>query len=540
MVKVYQSKFAHASIQGIALEGGGVQRPARRAQRGTAVALISCLLVSVGLAAPQMHAQPVEPHAVQLPHVSGPIAETPVSHAFDSARYAEVPADLGSRGYVEEEYLLSGSGEIYEWPAAGRLEALARGPYTTRILVRRPADKSRFSGAVVVEPFNSSLLVDLPFMWYYAHEHFMERGDIWIGVTIKPVSVQGLKRFDPHRYGRLSLANPLAPGERCADQELGPGDVSSEVGFAFDILGQLGALVRTDVAENPLHGYRVNRVYMTGISQTGGYVHTYLSAVAPLLTRDGGGRIYDGYLQSGNPPFNVVLNGCAKLLAPDDPRLRAPPVGVPVIEIASEGDTLGSNPVMRRPDSDQAPDLYRRYEIAGAAHTDSWTHRFYPNAADYTAAGGVLESKEKRCPPVDQPLADFPVRYAIHAIWENLDAWVVRGTPAPRAERLLLQHTQSGPIIETDREGNALGGVRSPFVDVPTAVWGGHRQGGGLCNLLGYEVPFSHARLKSLYSTHAVYARRVAADVQSLLGKGWLTRTDAEHIRMEANAAEVP
>mgnify|MGYP006186440903 CR=1 FL=1 len=43
---------------------------------------------------------------LELPQLSGPLAETSGSHAFLSSAHQSVPVDLQAYGYVEEEYLL--------------------------------------------------------------------------------------------------------------------------------------------------------------------------------------------------------------------------------------------------------------------------------------------------------------------------------------------------------------------------------------------------------------------------------------------------
>ena len=61
-------------------------------------------------------------------------------------------------------------------------------PYTTRVLVRRPASKSRFSGRVVVEMLNPSNLFDLNIGWAIHHDEIVRQGDAWVGITAKPVA----------------------------------------------------------------------------------------------------------------------------------------------------------------------------------------------------------------------------------------------------------------------------------------------------------------------------------------------------------------
>ena len=59
--------------------------------------------------------------------------------------------DLPKAGYVEEEFFISGRANVYDWGADSALTVkTANAPYTTRILLRRPANPQRFSGDVVV------------------------------------------------------------------------------------------------------------------------------------------------------------------------------------------------------------------------------------------------------------------------------------------------------------------------------------------------------------------------------------------------------
>ena len=90
-----------------------------------------------------------------IPRVIGPLPVTANSYPFGAANHQLVPEDLSRQGYVEEEYLVSGKANVYDWPAGG--PAVIRtpdAPYTTRVLVRRPRDPRRFSGNVVVEMLN--------------------------------------------------------------------------------------------------------------------------------------------------------------------------------------------------------------------------------------------------------------------------------------------------------------------------------------------------------------------------------------------------
>lgn len=484
----------------------------------------------------------VSPADIPLPQIDGPIPQTDRSHAYNSAAHSLVPQDLSSQGFVEEEYLFTATGRIYDLPPDGILRELGSGPYTTRIIVRRPTDPAKFNGAVVIEPLNSSAMADADLMWMFARDHFLQKGYAWIGITHKPVSGEALRRFDPVRYRTISFANPLPAEARCPDLEIGPDAKDTEVGFQFDMLGQLGALVRSDSLDNPLNGYAVSRVYMTGFSQTAGIARAYAVSVAPFLTRDGGKPIYDGYVMGGHGPFSNLFNNCDEVYFGGDPRLVVTPVGVPFIDVAVEGDVPVSR-FLRRPDSDRAPDLYRHYEVAGGTHSGEIFDKWGPRADDLKRAG-VESGPLKGCFPDATPPSQFPLNHAFNAIWQNLDEWVKSGTPPPRAKPLKFTKTTDGSyaladhmVPVRDKVGNAVGGVRSVAVEVPTARWVGARDGAPLCLRAGYGEPLDAAALKKLYPSREDYLQKVEASVGELIRGRWLTPEDGALIIEEARHA---
>src|SRR5688500_7942527 len=113
--------------------------------------------------------------------------------------------DLASVGYVQHEYLVSGTGAVYgpgkpdapERPTLSRAEIVPMGavatpdvPYTTRILVRAPADKSKFSGTVHIEAFHNQ--GEIAPIWSMSHRHMVSSGDVWVGVTVSTGCQAGL------------------------------------------------------------------------------------------------------------------------------------------------------------------------------------------------------------------------------------------------------------------------------------------------------------------------------------------------------------
>src|SRR3954468_17713170 len=172
---------------------------------------LGAVLVAAALAGPASARAAVVP----VPTVTGPIAQSEASHAFGGALWQMVPEDLSKDGYVEEEYFVSGLANVYNWPAPGPATIrTADAPYTTRILVRRPADPAKSSGNVVVEMFNPSNLMDINIGWALMRKQFERTGDTWVGITIRPNALQALKTFNPARYASLSMADPVPAAQR--------------------------------------------------------------------------------------------------------------------------------------------------------------------------------------------------------------------------------------------------------------------------------------------------------------------------------------
>ena len=496
-----------------------------------------------------------------LPHVTGPLAVTATSYPFGAADHTLVPEDLSKVGYVEDEYLVSGKANVYSWtPPAAATVRTPNAPYTTRILVRRPAKASRFSGNVVVEMLNPSNRFDLNIGWAMAHRQMVRNGDAWVGITDKPIDVVALKKFDLARYGSLSFANPLA----LDDPTNCPNPVSSvdsttasrgtEDGLAWDIYSQVGALLRSRDSDNPV-GYRSHRhdwrgghgghqvaakhLYGFGYSQTGGYLYDYINAIHPLdVARNGGHPIYDGYIVAvAGAGFvgSVPINQCEAIPHPGQPPLQFSNVGVPIIHVMSQSDYLRALTV-RRPDSDAPADRYRHYEMAGAAHATPDELNFSAAPADIIKAGVAV-------PPMncnEGPRSRFPSRIFFDAVLRNLDQWVRYGISPPHADPIATQTTGTTTTGVVDQFGNVVGGLRSPYLDVPTSTWFGTSTGASFCAIAGHEVPFDAARLQQLYPSHGAYVRAVAKDTARLVAGRYITGYDGLDLIREAAQANIP
>ncbi len=451
----------------------------------------------------------------QGPKISGPLPVTADSHPFLAANQNLTALDLSKVGYVEEEFLVSGNANVYDWAGDGSVNVkTANAPYTTRILVRRPADAARFNGTVVVELPNTARRFDWTMLWGYVHNYVTDSGAAWVGITM-PAAIQGLKKFNPTRYAAVSFANP-APNEACAAGGNAPADI--EDGLKWDAISQVGAALKS----GGVAGLRAQRVYLT---TQGADLVTYINAIHPRA------KVYDGYiLKSPGGPGRI--SRCTPAPPKGDPRQMIKNVGVPVIGVLAQGEVVDAQPYLR-PDSDDPADRFRIYEIAGAAHIDSAPYIALPSVADQNAAGTAQGTPQwpfnARCEP-EIPLQQLPLQsYVLNGAFANLDLWVRKGTAPPHAERITLKDGK----VALDEQGNGLGGVRSPYVDVPTATYFTTTPGPGTCRELGYDVKFDWARLDSMYGSYKKYAAKVAESIDRMAKERYITETDAKRMRAE-------
>ncbi len=171
---------------------------------------------------------------------------TPASGGQGTPFIAGTSFDLASVGYQQSEYLFGGTASAYtsatpltsdgKWKVTPTTTA----PFTTRLLVYRPADPKDFNGTVIVEWNNVSSGIDAAPIWLAAHDELIREGYAWVGVTAQKVGVEGgvraivpnldLKHRDPERYGGL----------------VHPGD-----SYSYDMYRQAGVAVRSDATQLP-------------------------------------------------------------------------------------------------------------------------------------------------------------------------------------------------------------------------------------------------------------------------------------------------
>ena len=274
--------------------------------------------------------------------------------------------DLAEHGYVEEEFFLSGDATTYrqapgtEWGRDGHWSAEPNGtvPFTTRLLVYRPADPERFNGTdgrvagTTSRPATSCSAARAPSSStaYAVVGATVQR----VGVTGFPTNSQGLAAWDPdalrlvehpHRRRVVRHLHPASPA---------PSEPNRD---------------RTGV--DPLGGLDVQRVIGIGASQSAARLATYVNAIHPLE------HAFDGYLLQiyfGAGTALEVGDAIVNINAPTAPGtgsrvgLRGTNVirddlDVPVMVVNSELEAIACYEV-RQPDTDR----FRYWESAGTCH----------------------------------------------------------------------------------------------------------------------------------------------------------------------------
>jgi len=365
-------------------------------------------------------------------------------------------------------------------------------PYTTRIIIRRPKDTKSFSGTVVAEAMHAGGR-SLIFEW--SRVSILTRHHVFAEIVHSPAQIQMLKTFNAERYGALGIT----------------------MGQSNEIIAEFGRLMKSETMTGrtgPLAGYAVRRVTLMGTSASSATVRNYLGVHADLRMPDGR-PIFDGYLLTstlGNTPLPTV----------DVPMIQMP-TQTEVAMYAEQGNGY------RRPDSDAPGDRFRLYEVAGMPHNNS---RDNP---------GFLND------PCTLPVTDFPAG-AFTALGLNyLIEWIANGKVPPHAPPIEVDKDTNGDgsLLALDQYGNAKGGVRNVFVDVPIATNGVLGKGktpaqDRLCQLGGTKVALAEEKLRKLYKSSDDYRNRVNTRLDELIREGWFLKEYAGDVRDDAKRVTIP
>jgi hypothetical protein len=168
----------------------------------------------------------------------------------------------------------------------------------------------------------------------------------------------------------------------------------------------------------------------------------------------------------------------------------------PVLGLNTQTEALFYYP-LRQPDTPR----FIYWEIAGASHMSialSLTFR------ETLARDGVLPAGFQ-VNPRDPQVSNITWLPTADAAIQHLHRWLNGGQPPPRQQLMVI--SGDPPAIARDTYGNALGGLRLPELEAPTARY---TFSGALNDYFGKREAFSVAELKALYPTHARYLEDVS------------------------------
>jgi len=98
-----------------------------------------------------------------------------------------------------------------------------------------------------------------------------------------------------------------------------------------------------------------------------------------------------------------------------------------------------------------------------------------------------------------------------------------------------LENTADIEGFVLDERGLAVGGIRTPHVDVPVAVLSGLGQAGGsFCGLFGTTKPFSAEQLAALYVDKATFLAEWAQATESAVASGAILPADKAEVLASA------
>ncbi len=428
------------------------------------------------------------------------------------AVFAGNPRRLDQAGYVESEFAAAGTAASFspDGDLAGDGRWTVRpdttAEFNTRVLVRRPADPAAFNGTVVVEWFNVTVGMDTGAHFSVVGDEILRGGYAYVGVSAQQVGIMGgkaaiamagmddpvgLRGTDPERYGSLHH----------------PGDA-----FSYDIFSQIGRTLRGP--DSPLAELSPDRFIAAGQSQSAFRMVTYVNAVHPDAA------VFDAfYIHSRGRAAAQLSEGGEVSEALSGPAVHIrTDLTVPVLIIEAEGDLVPSFSYAeaRQPDDDHI----RLWEMAGTAHADRYT--VGPAMADLI--------------PSPKPINAGPAHYLLASALRHLTRWVADGEPPPIAPRIEI--AADGSVVR-DEHGIALGGIRTPQVDVPTATLSGDPVGEEIMfQLFGSTTVFEPARLRELYGDRDGYLDAFEQALDQAIAAAWVLPEDHDEMVAEARAVD--
>jgi hypothetical protein len=377
---------------------------------------------------------------------------------FDSSPSLAPGKGVAAFNYQVREYFVSGT-------ANGE-------PYTTRLVVRKPADNSKFSGLVLAEAMHGS---GAAHMYEFTSIYTMSSGHAAVEILTTP----------PAQFVALNEA-------RYKDLKLNGSQTN-------EILAQVGSLVRS----GSLVGGPVRKMVLGGTSMTAGVLINYLPAHMVYRTPQMQ-RIYDGFLPMSN---GAMVRD----------------VDVPVIHVPTMHEVSGN--ITNKQDSDEAGKQYRLYEFSGMGHIDTRDSvRLKPNpcvdplstfpvqAYMSVALDHLLKWVDKGTVPpraerilLDRDLSNDGSMMALDEHGNPIGGIRTVYVDVPTV-KYVIRPAAVTPVVANANEWIASRGQQAA---------------NQMCGLSTAQIAFTSAKLKELYKSKQGYTKAVETRLTALEKSGW-------------------
>ena len=125
-----------------------------------------------------------------------------------------------------------------------------------------------------------------------------------------------------------------------------------------------------------------------------------------------------------------------------------------------------------------------------------------------------------------RPRLDVPDRRGRSGTFALLNRWVETGQKPPTSARVKMAEIDTVSKIAADENGNAVGGVRSPYLDDPLVRYDAPAPGAITCQIAGHEAPLDSAVLAKKYKSVDAYMKRFTAGLNAMIKAGYIVPLD--------------
>lgn len=425
--------------------------------------------------------------------------------------------------------------------------------YATDIMLLMPADPSKGNGTLLVDVPNRGRVYGIAL-------YNGPRGEPFNSGNIQ----QGTGFLEDRGFALAEVQWELGKGVDLPSFTTPDGKTHYVEGAGFAIFRDAADFLAHAAADasgtaNPLRG-AVDRVLASGKSQSGRFLKTLLfngfnridgrrvidgmhvfvsgSGMLPIMTSSPGPQSSgDAAPSFANPEFRGVNESpltIGEIVAAVEKRGEIPPR---IMMLSSTTDFLSLRASLGRTgasgtEDQPLPSNVRMYDIAGASHV------VLPRAPDCTLPPAKLDWA-----PVSR------------ATLLALDRWVARNTTPPSSKLMPLEPTTDADVLaapkhlptavvqrpKRDADGNVVGGVRLPDMEVPLGVHAAQQEPKSFsCGLAGAFLPFTPAQVAARYKNRDDYVNRIRTAVRALQQEGFLLQDDASVILSEAASRPWP